>query len=158
MLVGKKRIAFYDEKRKTTQSERCSVMIAKRSGDAQRCEPCEEHRQTLNRMLHRVLNEQGQDQDRAACSSHTNYRYLTSDDMCECLKRMHQEVLRSRREIDKLRNQVEMLIEERGANVEDDLDDHLTQIMMTKSKEVESVFEEGRFGRVFGMRRKELCQ
>ena len=148
-LVGKKRIAFYDEKRKTIQSERCSVMVAKRSGDAQRCEPCEEHRQTLNRMLHRVLNEQEQDQDRAACSSHTNYRYLTSDDMCERLKRMHQEVLRSRREIDKLRNQVEMLIEERGANVEDDLDDHLTQIMMTKSKEVESVFEEGTFGRVF---------
>ena len=91
-------------------------MVAKRSGDGQRCEPCEEHRQTLNRMLHRVLNEQGQDQDIAASSSHTNYRYLTSDDMCERLKRMHQEVVHSRREIEKLRKHVEMLIEERGYN------------------------------------------
>ena len=124
-------------------------MVAKRSGDGQRCEPCEEHRQTLNRMLHRVLNEQGQDQDIAASSSHTNYRYLTSDDMCERLKRMHQEVVHSRREIEKLRKHVEMLIEERGTTVEDDLDDHLTQIMVTKSKEVESMFEEGTFGRVF---------
>ena len=62
---------------------------------------------------------------------------------------MHQEVVHSRREIGKLRKHVEMLIEERGTTVEDDLDDHLTQIMVTKSKEVESMFEEGTFGRVF---------
>ena len=109
-------------------------------------------------MLHRVLNDQGQDQDRAACSSHTNYHYLTSDDMCERLKHMHQEVLRSRREIEKLRNQVEMLIEEWGATVDDDLDDHLTQIMMTKSKEVKSMFEEGTFGQVFWDVQKRACQ
>lgn len=124
-------------------------MVAKGGGDAQRCKPCEEHRQTLNRMLHRVLNEQGQDHDRTAPSSHTNYRYLTSDDMCERLKRMHQEVVCSRTEVEKLRKHVEMLIEERGTTVEDDLDHHLTQIIMTKSKEVESMFEEGTFGRVF---------
>ena len=148
-LYRENRIAFYNEKRNTIQSERCSVMVAKCSGDGQRCEPCEEHRQTLNRMLHCVLNKQGQDQDRAASSSHTNYRYLTSDDMCERLKRMHQEVVHSRREIEKLRKHVEMLIEEQGTTVEDDLDDHLTQIMVTKSKEVESMFKEGTFGRVF---------
>ena len=62
---------------------------------------------------------------------------------------MHQEVVHSRREIEKLRKHVEMLIEEQGTTVEDDLDDHLTQIMVTKSKEVESMFEEGTFGRVF---------
>ena len=103
----------------------------------------------LNRMLHRVLNEQGKDQDRAASDSHTNYRYLTSDDMCERLKRMHQEVVCSRRDVEKLKKRVEALIEERGTTVEDDLDNHLTQIMTTKSKEVESMFEEGTFGRVF---------
>ena len=100
-------------------------------------------------MLHRVLNEQGKDQDIAASDSHTNYRYLTSDDMCERLKRMHQEFVRSRRDVEKLKKRVEALIEERGTTVEDDLDNHLTQIMTTKSKEVESMFEEGTFGRVF---------
>ena len=44
----------------------------------------------------------------------TNYRYLTSDDMCERLKRMHQEVVHSRREIEKLRKHVEMLGNCRG--------------------------------------------
>ena len=101
---------------------------------------------TLNRMLHRALNEQAQDQDIVASSSDTNYRHLTSDDMCEWLKQVHQEVVHSRREIKKLRKCVEMLIEEWGTTVEDDLDDHLTQIMMTQSKEVESMFEEGTFG------------
>ena len=144
-----KRIAFYDEKRKTIQSERCSVVVAKGTGDVKRCEPCDEHHQMLNRMLHRVLNEQGKDQDRAASDSHTNYRYLTSDDMCERLKRTHQEVVRSRRDVEKLKKRVEALIEEWGTTVEDDLDNHLTQIMTTKSKEVESMFEEGTFGRVF---------
>ena len=111
-------------RRETLFNQKDVLSWLQNSGDAQRCEPCEEHRQTLNRMLHRVLNEQGQDQDRAASSSHTNYRYLTSDDMCERLMQMHQEVLRSRREIEKLRKRVEMLIEERGTTVEDDLDDH----------------------------------
>ena len=148
-FAKKKRIAFYDEKRKTIQSERCSVVVAKGTGDVKRCEPCEQHHQTLNRMLHRVLNEQGKDQDRAASDSHTNYRYLTSDNMCERLKRMHQEVVHSRRDVEKLKKRVEALIEERGTTVEDDLDNHLTQIMTTKSKEVESMFEEGIFGRVF---------
>ena len=38
---------------------------------------------------------------------------------------MHQKVVRSRREIEKLRKRVEMLIEEQGTTVEDDLDDKL---------------------------------
>ena len=50
-----------------------------------------------------------------------------------------------------------MLIEEWHATVEYDLDDHLTQIMMTKSKEVESGFEEGILDEYFGMCRKYLC-
>ena len=50
-----------------------------------------------------------------------------------------------------------MLIEVWHATVEYDLDDHLTQIMMTKSKEVESVFEEGISDKCFGMCRKYLC-
>ena len=77
-------------------------------------------------MLHCALNEQGQDQDVVASSSHTNYCHLTSDDMCEWLKPMHQEVVHFRREIKKLKKRVEMLIEEWGTTVEDDLDDHLT--------------------------------
>lgn len=119
------------------------------SGETHRCDPCEKHRQTLNRMLYRVLNEQGRDQDRTASDSHTNYHCLTPDEMRERMKRMHQQVVCSRREVEKLKERVEKLIEENSTTVEDDLDDHLTEIMTTKSKDVEGMYEDGTFGRVF---------
>ena len=96
-----------------------------------------------------MVNEQGRDQDRTACSSHTNYRYLTLDDASERLKQHHQEVVRSRREIGQLRGRIEKLIEKRSAPVEKDLDDHLTEITTAKYGEIEQLFEEGTFGRVF---------
>ena len=70
--AGKNRIAFYDEKRKTILSENCCVAIERKSGDAKRCDQCENHHQTLNRMLYRALNEPLQDKDRTAPNSHTN--------------------------------------------------------------------------------------
>ena len=96
-----------------------------------------------------MVNEQGRDQDRTACSSHTNYRYLTLNDASERLKQHHQEVLRSRREIVQLRGRVEKLIEDRSAPVEKDLDDHLTEIAIAKTAEIEQSLEEGTFGQVF---------
>jgi len=44
---------------------------------------------------------------------------------------------------------VEKLIEENGKTVKDDLDHHVTEIMTAKSKDVESMYEDGTFGRVF---------
>ena len=87
--AGKNRIAFYDEKRKTILSEYCCVAIERKSGDATRCDPCENHCQTLNRMLYRALNQPLQDKDRTAPDGHTNYRCLTQDEMCERMKRIH---------------------------------------------------------------------
>jgi len=62
---------------------------------------------------------------------------------------MHQEVVWSRRDVERLKEQVENLIEEHGTTVHDDLDSHLTEIMVAKSNEVESLHEEGTFGRAF---------
>ena len=104
--------------------------------DTQRCGSCEEHRPTLNRILYRMVNEQGRDQDRTACSSHTNYCYLTLDDASERLKQHHQEVVQSRREIGQLRGRIEKLIEGRSIPVEKDLDDHLTEITSAKSGKI----------------------
>jgi len=75
------KIAFYDEKRQTILSENCSVVLDTGSGDNHRYDPCEKHRQTLNRMLYCALHEQGRDQDRTAVDSHTFYHCLTSDEM-----------------------------------------------------------------------------
>ena len=56
------------------------------------------------------------------------------------MKQMHEQVVCSRREVEKLKEHVEKLIEEHGTTVEDDLDDHLTEIMTAKSKDVESMY------------------
>ena len=125
------------------------MVVDKGSGDAHRCDPCEKHCQTLNRMLYCVLNEQGQDQDRTAIDSQTNYHCLTPNEICEQMKWMHQQIVCSRREVEKLKECVEKLIEEHGTTVEDDLDDHLTEIMTAKSTDMESMYEDGILGRVF---------
>jgi len=102
LYVGKNMIAFYNGKRQTIQTDQCSVFLAKSSVNTKKCNPCEKHRQTLNRILRHILNEQGHDQNRTASDNHTNYYYLTSDEICEWMKRKHQEVVRSRRDGERL--------------------------------------------------------
>ena len=148
IFIGKNRVGFYNEHRKTIQSETCSVLIPK-ADNRQRCGPCEVHRQSLNRILYRMLHEQGRDQNRTACDSHTNYRCLTPDETSKRLKNFHQESVRSKRQISQLKDHVEKLIEERSAPVEKDLDDHLTEIATVQSSEIEQLLEEGTFGRAF---------
>ena len=48
-----------------------------------------------------------------------------------------------------MKEHAEKVIDEHSTTVEDDLDHHLTEIMTEKSREVEGLFEEGTFGRVF---------
>jgi len=54
-----------------------------------------------------------------------------------------------KREVEKLKEYVDKVIDERGTTVEDGLDHLLTDITTVKSKDVKTMFEEGMFGRVF---------
>ena len=62
---------------------------------------------------------------------------------------MHQEVVQSRRDVKRLKERVDNLIEKHVTTVNDDLDSHLIEIMVAKSNEIQILNVEGTFGRVF---------
>lgn len=146
LLLGKNTVAFYDDQRSTIQCENCELILPP---SRKRCGSCEEYRQVLNRMLYRILHEDKQQDDRVDCQSHTNYRRLTNEEKCERLKNLHSKTVLLTQKLDRLKAKVDSLVEERGVFVEDDLHEHLTDILSNSTDVIAASHPEDSFAHTF---------
>ena len=91
---GKKQLAFYDERNQTIRSADCSYLLRTqqrtRVNQVHRCHGCTQYRQTLTRMLYRIEHQEPkQVEERTNPRSHTNYRFLSSQEKTARLKNLH---------------------------------------------------------------------
>ena len=151
---GKKQLAFYDERNQTIRSADCLYLLRTqqrtRVNQVYRCHGCTQYRQTLTRMLYRIEHQEPkQVEERTNPRSHTNYRFLSSQEKTARLKNLHDQARTMQQAIDCLRDQVKKLIDENAKEVEDDLDEALVEIVREKSPFIASRYEEGSFARIF---------
>lgn len=75
------------------------------------------------------LRSNAKDGDQAHLSSHTNYHFLNAPEKVECLLRLHQSVKVNCQRLHCLRARLELIIQERGLEVDGELHHNLKDIM-----------------------------
>ena len=149
-VLGKKQLAFYDDQNQTIRSTNCVYLLsAQQQTKVNQCHNCSRYRQTLSRMLYRIEHQESKETDKTDPSSHTNYRFLSSKEKSERLKNLHDQARVMQQNINRLRDQINKQIDEKGTEVEDDLDEALGAIVKEKSPFVACNYEEGSFPRIF---------
>lgn len=121
-------------------------MLLSADGRYDRCQPCSRHRSTLYTQSIRLENLTG---SRLEPSSHTTYSSLTSDEKDERMRKLHDSVRRSEKEVQYLKARLEEVVETRSVPVDDDIDDDLHTVMRSESSKILEEFPEGSFGRLF---------
>ncbi len=145
-------MAFYDDKlnRGTIRCDGCQILV---HGKLNQCSICHAYRQTLNRMLLRL-----EDSTRGTCAElnkvhpqiHTNYRCLSSTEKDQRMKRLHQQSRVIQQQVNRLKNKLEKVIEQRSNFVEDELHNDLSQIIKDNDDSVKKTFPlEDSFEQVF---------
>ena len=140
-------MACYDSERKTIRCDDCMLLIDEEA--INRCGACEEYRQTLNRMLHRHVNNPGKDNDKTDCQSHTNYRRLSVPEMKQRMKSLYSKIRVCKQQISCPYSRIDDLIEQRSVTVDDDLGNHLKDITEQYSSKVAECHSEGSFAKSF---------
>ena len=124
----------------------CDVLVSPGAGT--RCLTCLKYRKTLNAMLSR-LSSRASVANKCHPSSHTNYRFLTTLEKAECLQKLHQLAKVRRQQIERLRACLELIIEERGIDIERELHDDLKDIMTQNTHSIADAYSPGLFARIF---------
>lgn len=130
----------------TIRCTTCSVLVPPGAGS--RCLCCLEYRKTLNSMLHRH-HSKAKDGDKAHPSSHTNYRFLNTPEKVERLHRLHQSVKVNRQQLHRLRARLELIIQERGLEVDGELHHDLKDIMAENTTMVMATHPPDSFAHMF---------
>lgn len=107
----------------SSTSSKCQTLLR---DEAVRCTACNDFRRALNLRLLRRKCGAGK---RVGCKSHTNYRWLSSDEMRQRLKSLHTHVKTLSMENDKLQLRLVQAMEERNVEVDGDLHQNLLEIM-----------------------------
>lgn len=106
----------------------CSLLVESTSC----CKQCKQYRNnSLLRQLNR-LNE-NKENDRCSVSSHVNYRFLTSEQKDERLKRLHCELRKKVRQLEMLKKTVESLHDRSAVPLDPDTSQDLTNLMKSYS-------------------------
>jgi len=89
-------------------------------------------------------NEEKQQNNKTDYQSHTNYHFLSMPQKIERLKNLHTQT-RSTKQLTHLKAKFSILIESKGIAVEDDLHQHLSEIVMSSTDVIASSHPEGSF-------------
>ena len=123
-LSDSKIVAYHDTQtlsHATVRHSECSLLL---SQDARpRCELCTAHRQSLNILAKRLHDRGGTFTDPL---SHANYRYLSTQEKDERLRRLHRLCRLKEKRISRLKKKLASSIEQRGIDVSYHCDDFYT--------------------------------
>ena len=117
------------------------VDLTSKSG---RCSACTKHRKSLSTMASRK-----QSDDRTHPSSHTTYSSLSSPEKDERLRRLHHENIRLKSQIARLREKINVAINENSISVDSEFDEDMRDMVTNCRDEVNRTYPEGSFQKIF---------
>ncbi len=129
----------------TIRHSECEVLLCA-DGRNDRCQQCSKHRSTLHTQSIRLLNLSA---DRMEPSSHTTYSSLTSDEKDVRMRKLHDSVRQSEKEVQYLKAQLEEAVETRSIPIDANIDEDLHAVMKSESSKILEEFPEGSFRRLF---------
>ena len=96
-----------------------------------------------------------QSQDKSVPSSHTNYRYLTSPEKLEHLRRLHDESRCLQKKLHRCRDRITALVAKEGVSLDMETTDDLHAIMEEENASVVEKYPENSFQRMFWEQQRE---
>ena len=143
---GTEQVAYYDTKTDSIFTCSCTIFVTLESNG--RCDSCNDHRQILNRMLYR-LQHTSKD-DKTDPKSHTNYRYLSTPEKNERLKKLHDQCKVMKQQLNRTQQKLDEALEQRGVVIhEEDLHEELETIVDEQSPFIAESYPEHSFARIF---------
>ena len=155
-ILNKGSVAYVDKTPYCTTVRHVNCHLICEDGK-QRCSPCLEYRPTLRAMRSRSANKLRKEANSTAAvnpSSHTNYRYLSNEDLKKRLTNVQNERRVAEKRLKQLKDQLNAKIDEEGVDLaEEDIDD-LSEIFAQADQETTKLTRE-HFQRVFWEQQKE---
>ena len=157
--LGKEVVAYVDEKSQphpAIRHSRCELLM-KTLGESRskRCSQCESHRKVLHILFNRQ-EKRGED-GRTAHDSHANYRYLNTPEKVLRLREMRSVQRSTQSQLDRLRAQLDKVIQKKGVQVHDELHADLQQIMAESEEEIATLPSENAFQKIFFEQQKKAA-
>ena len=87
--------------------------------------------------------------DNTDISSHTNYRYLSPSERKERLRKLHNAIISSKKQLQQLKDRLAKSIDDAGFNVDQQMNDDLICIMKNNEKQVKLEFPPQSFPHLF---------
>lgn len=145
--TAKSVVAFLDinSHSKTVRHIKCSLICA--DGEL-RCSSCLQYRPTLRAMRSRSGKTVQSAISNTDSSSHTNYRYLGSEELKKRMTNVQNEKRAAERKLKKLKGKLLSVIEEEGVELHEDDCDDLTEIFEQADKDTTKLTRE-HFQRIF---------
>lgn len=123
---------------------KCTIIM--KTGRKKCCEECTKYRNnSLLRQLQRL--KKCQDKEQCSINSHTNYRFLSSEQKDERLRKLHTELRNKVRQLNNLKEHIKRMFE--SECIESNYSDDFCQLMKTYSPAVEKAYKKDSFQFLF---------
>ena len=134
---GTNAAAFLDERalpQPTIRHSECALLLSEE--DPVRCRWCDVYRQTLRVMTCRHRQSQEQAQNTSAPSSHTNYKYLSTPEKVDRLRRLHDDSRCLQKKLYHHEDRIAALIAREGVSLDAGTTDDLSAIMTEENASI----------------------
>ena len=146
--------AFLDSRplpQPTIRHRECALLLTK--DDPTRCQQCLSYRETLRIMAFR--HNQEQIQSKFVPSSHVNYRYLTSPQKKERLRRLHDHSRSLQKKLSRRQERIAALVAKEGVHLDTETTNDLHLITEEENSFVVKSYPENSFQRIFWNHQRE---
>eukprot|EP00731_Ephydatia_muelleri_P010173 Em0005g759a len=147
-------VMFEDEMySRTLRCNECELLVTNN-----RCDTCKQYRCTLRALHSQWLRQQKKTANHASISSHTNFRYLKTPERQQRIRRLRNEIVNKRKEVERLKSYVNVATEQHGIYIEEALEKDIKQIMEEKSNEIRKTYQADSFQCIFWNQQLELLK
>lgn len=138
---------------RTLRCNECELLVTNN-----RCDACKEYRCTLRALHSQWLRQQKKIASHASISSHTNFRYLKTPERQQRIRRLRNEIVNRRKEVERLKSCVNVATEQHGIYIEDALETDIKLIMEEKGNEIRKTYNADSFQCIFWNQQLELLK
>ncbi|KAL5457434.1 hypothetical protein EMCRGX_G034693 [Ephydatia muelleri] len=147
-------VMFEDEMySRTLRCNECELLVTNN-----RCDTCKQYRCTLRALHSQWLRQQKKTANHASISSHTNFRYLKTPERQQRIRRLRNEIVNKRKEVERLKSYVNVATEQHEIYIEEALEKDIKQIMEEKSNEIRKTYQADSFQCIFWNQQLELLK
>ena len=120
--------------------------MSKKEGTAYRCQPCKVYR----KILCALMSKQGRERVAVSeLSSHTNYRYFSSEEKDGRIRQLHQQHRLDTKKMNHMKTSLEEANQQRGLAVDSELHREFRDTMSQNADTMSQQLSEGSFSHIF---------